>query len=117
MTYEVASQIKGRIDQLDGITATLVASQRPGLKDLHITNDFATKEHAITELFKITQIDVDKTIGVGDGHNDLHLFNAVKTKVAMGNAVPELKEAADRVIGRVDDDGLADYLGELADAV
>ena len=107
---DIALKLKAMFDEIDGIACTMVVAQREGMKDLHITNEFATKEHAITELLKIIQIDVDQTIGVGDGHNDLHLFAGVKTKIAMGNAVPELKEAADVVIGSVKDDGLAKYL-------
>lgn len=107
---DIALKLKTMFDEIDGIACTMVVAQREGMKDLHITNEFATKEHAITELLKIIQIDVDQTIGVGDGHNDLHLFAGVKTKIAMGNAVPELKEAADVVIGSVKDDGLAKYL-------
>lgn len=52
-------------------------------------------------------------IGIGDGANDIHLFNAVGLKVAMGNAVPSLKEKADIVIGHVTDDGLAQYFEDL----
>lgn len=110
------AETKTLVDELmkiDGITCTIVVAQRQGTKDIHITNEFATKEHAITELLKILQVDIDKTIGVGDGHNDIHLFASVKTKVAMGNAVPELKAAADVIIGGVPDDGLAEYLESI----
>ena len=108
-----ALNLKKQLDQIEGITITLVFAQRTGLIDIHITNEFATKEHAIAELLKIAQIDVDRTIGVGDGHNDLHLFAAVKEKIAMGNAVEELKERASKIIGSVKDDGLAIYLESL----
>jgi Cof subfamily protein (haloacid dehalogenase superfamily) len=108
-----AYKLKEKLDKIDGIVCTMVVAQREGMKDLHVTNEFATKEHAITELLKLIQVDVDQTIGVGDGHNDLHLFASVKTKVAMGNAVPELKAAADIVIGDVKNDGLAEYLESL----
>ena len=110
---EDAVELKNKLDQVEGITCTMVTAQRPGTRDLHITNEFATKEHAITELLKILQVDVDQTIGIGDGHNDLHLFAGVRTKVAMGNAVPELKAEADTVIGNVQEDGLAEYLESL----
>ncbi len=52
-------------------------------------------------------------IGIGDGHNDIHLFNAVGTKVAMGNAVAELQSVAEQVIGSVKEDGLAAYFETL----
>lgn len=110
---ELAVELKNKLDEVDGITCTMVTAQRLNTRDLHITNEFATKEHAISELIKILQVDVDQTIGIGDGHNDLHLFAGVLTKVAMGNAVPELKDASDIVIGSVNDDGLAEYLESL----
>lgn len=59
------------------------------------------------------QVDVDKTVCVGDGHNDMHLYASVKTKVAMGYAVPELKSVSDIVIGEVVNDGLAEYLESM----
>ncbi len=60
-----ARELKDRFDQIDGVVCTMVVAQRESMKDLHITNEFATKEHAITELLKIIQVDVDQTIGVG----------------------------------------------------
>lgn len=107
--YNLAQELSG----IPGIICTLVASYQPGLFDMHISNVQATKEHAVVELCKMLGIGSKDTIGVGDGHNDLHLFNAAGTKVAMGNAVPELKAAADVVIGSVKDDGLAHYINEL----
>ncbi|MFT4532476.1 MAG: Cof subfamily protein (haloacid dehalogenase superfamily) [Candidatus Saccharimonadales bacterium] len=114
LTNNEATAIKEKIDNLPNVTATIVTAQREGLKDLHVTNQFATKEHAIAEVLKLTQVDVDQTTGIGDGHNDLHLFAAVKNKIAMGNAAEELIAASDRVIGNVQDDGLADYLDEIS---
>lgn len=52
----------------------------------------------------------DEIIGVGDGYNDLALFEAVGLKVAMGNGVEELKAKADYITKHVDKDGLADVI-------
>lgn len=82
--------------------------------DLHITSSTATKEHAINELAQRLGLSAHELAGVGDGHNDIHLFNAVGRRVAMGNAVPELKSVADEIIGSVKDDGLAAYLRGLS---
>lgn len=65
------------------------------------------------ELCDLLNLDRSEVAGVGDGHNDIHLFNAVGHKVAMGNAVPELKEAADVVIGSVSENGLAEFLQDI----
>lgn len=113
LSPERADDLVEVINKIPGVTAVKTTAHKEGCNDVHIMSSFATKEHAVTELLKITQIDVDKTTAVGDGHNDIHLFAAVKNKIAMGNAVPELKQAADRVIGSVQDDGLAEYLSEL----
>ena len=93
----------------------MVLAQKPGCRDLHFINEFATKEHTIAELLKHLHIDKKDTIGVWDGHNDIHLFNAVGYKIAMGNAVEDLKQRADIIIGNVQDDGLATYLESLLD--
>lgn len=111
--HEVAPIIE-ELSSIEGIVSTLVVAQRPGYKDLHVTNRAATKEHAVIELLKLLELEQDNAIGIGDGHNDIHLFAAVGEKVAMGNAVPELIEAADRVVAEVSEDGMAQYLEELA---
>jgi HAD superfamily hydrolase (TIGR01484 family) len=85
-------------------------------RDLHIHSVKASKEHAVGELLRRLGVTKENSTVIGDGLNDLHLFVAGGTKVAMGNAVPELKEAADLVIKSVSEDGLADYLESLAKA-
>ena len=109
----VAPEIVAKLSKVEGVAVTLVVAQRPGFNDIHITNKGATKEHAITELLKMLKVDPKNTIGVGDGHNDIHLFNGVARKVAMANAVNELKTAADETIGPVSQDGFAQFLESL----
>ncbi len=110
----VAPEIVARLTAIEGIACTLVVAQRPGFNDIHITNRNATKEHAVDKLLTILKVDKEDTIGIGDGHNDIHLFNAVRHRVAMENSVEELKVAADEVIGNVVNDGFAAFLEKLA---
>lgn len=110
---EIAPEIVTKLSEIEGIAVTKVVAQREGFNDIHVTNRNATKEHAIAELLKILDVNQENTIGVGDGHNDIHLFNAVKHKVAMGNAVEELKSAANEIIDNVTEDGFAAYLERL----
>ena len=42
-------------------------------------------------------ISMDNTWAFGDSSNDLPMFEAAGLKIAMGNAVPELKKKADIV--------------------
>ena len=110
---EIAPEIHKKLLAIPEITCVKAVAQRPGMSDLHIINKSATKEHAVTELLKTINVTREKTIGIGDGHNDIHLFNAVHHKVAMANAVSVLKEKADQVIGSVKNEGLATYLQSL----
>lgn len=112
--HDEVMNLVNALSDIDGIAVTVVVAQRTGTNDIHVTNSVATKEHAIYELEKMIGVEKNEMIGIGDGHNDLHLFNAVGYKVAMGNAVNELKQVADKVIGYVTDDGLAEYFEELA---
>lgn len=107
-------ELKRLIEQSGNVSVVVVTGQQEGAREFHITHKEATKEHAIYELEKILGVTRQDTIGVGDGHNDIHLFSAVGYKVAMGNAVPELKESADQIIGSVKEDGLAEYFEGLA---
>lgn len=55
----------------------------------------------------------DEAIAFGDGENDLSMFEAVGTSVAMGNAWDLVKEAATYVTDDVDHDGVAHMLAKL----
>lgn len=108
-------QIMHRLSLIPGIVVSRALSWniKNGF-DIHITPKQATKEHAVVELCDMLRLDRSRVAGVGDSYNDLHLFNAVGYKIAMGNAASALKEAADQVINGVDEDGLAKFIIEVA---
>lgn len=54
------------------------------------------------------------TYGFGDSENDLTLFSEVDVSVAMGNAIPSVKERASYVTDSVLDDGVATGLERLS---
>jgi HAD superfamily hydrolase (TIGR01484 family) len=110
----LAREVFDQLKQVKGITCSLSVSHGPGQKDILITNKRATKEHAIAELLRILSVGRRHTTGIGDGHNDVHLFRGVHKKVAMGNAVDELRMAADTIIGDVSEDGLAVFVEGLS---
>jgi HAD superfamily hydrolase (TIGR01484 family) len=78
-----------------------------------ICNHAATKQHAILEVAKILGIKTDEIIGVGDGYNDFPLLMACGLKVAMGNAVDDLKAIADYIAPTVEEDGVADVINRF----
>lgn len=58
--------------------------------------------------------DAGTTYGFGDSENDLTLFGEVDVSVAMGNAIPAVKQQADYVTDGVLEDGVATGLEHLA---
>ena len=57
----------------------------------------------------------EQIIAIGDDVNDLPMIEHAGLGVAMGNAKPEVKAIADRIVGSNADDGLAEFLEELVD--
>lgn len=99
----IASSVKS-------IAINKVPSYKEGKFALVITDIHATKQHGILEVAKMLNLNTKDFIGVGDGGNDFPLLMACGLKVAMGNAVPELKEIADYVAPAVEEDGVADVI-------
>jgi hypothetical protein len=66
-----------------------------------------TKWSAIRRLARQWGIGDDAICAVGDDVNDIPMIRAAGLGVAMGNALPEVKAAADRVAPSQQDDGLA----------
>ena len=64
------------------------------------------KIHGVRAAFERYGISPQEAIAFGDGENDLSMFEAVGTGVAMGNAWDTVKERADYVTASVDDDGI-----------
>lgn len=54
----------------------------------------------------------DRIVAFGDNLNDLPLLRAADLPVAVGNALPEVKEAASVVIGNNDTDAVARFIEE-----
>ena len=52
----------------------------------------------------------EEAMAIGDGANDISIIRRAGIGIAMGNASPEVREAADYVTADVDDDGLAKAL-------
>lgn len=106
-----ARRLKSELSEISGISV-LYASSWSGKDniDIHITNQNATKQHALLQLAQILIIHPQEIIGVGDHENDLPLLLACGLKVAMGNAVPNLKAIADYIAPTLEKDGVVDVI-------
>lgn len=107
MPHTTATSIVKKIEQYPGVNAYIVSSWTEGAYDIHITHELANKKYALVSLASHLNIDLGSTMVVGDGGNDLPLFEVAGLKVAMGNSDQTLIERADWIAPSVDDDGLA----------
>ena len=74
------------------------------------TRKGATKERAILEVCSVCEIKTEEMIAFGDDYADVGMLKLCGKGIAMGNAIDEVKEKADLVIGSNDEDGIAEYL-------
>ena len=65
------------------------------------------------EVCSVCKIQPEDIISFGDDYADIGMLELCGTGVAMGNAIDEVRERADLVIGSNDEDGIAEYLAGL----
>lgn len=82
---------------------------------LDLAPEGVSKASALEQVRQRLGVAADRTVAVGDGRNDLEMFGWAARAVAMGNAEPEVVEAADEITGHVDDDGLVPVLDSVLD--
>ena len=69
-----------------------------------------SKASGVGEVLKTEDLKPVNAMMFGDGPNDMEIFDYVGLKIAMGNAVPEIKEKADYVTGTVEEEGIYEAL-------
>lgn len=106
----IADQFVQALSHIPTISVHKIPSWTPGKFDVSISHSEATKQNGILKVAEILGIETHEIIGVGDGYNDFPLLMACGLKVAMGNAVEDLKAIADYVAPSVEEDGVADVI-------
>jgi Cof subfamily protein (haloacid dehalogenase superfamily) len=96
--------LKGRVDILHASTS-LVEVMPKGV----------TKVTGICKLAASMEIPMDVIMAFGDFNNDAEMLAAVGLGIAVENASPRAKAAADLVIGSVEEHGPAEFLKEILD--
>ena len=79
------------------------------------TKKGVTKEKAITEICHVCKFAPENIIAFGDDFVDIGMLKLCGIGIAMGNAIEDVKQVADVVIGTNDNDGVANYLMETFD--
>ena len=77
-----------------------------GNQGADIVEQEASKAMGLRRLCEYYGIDLSHTIAFGDSMNDLEIIEEAGVGVAMGNALPAIKEAADYVTDPIDKDGV-----------
>lgn len=108
ISEKTADNIIKEASQIAHVTThKLLSPKDKTIFHVEISDSNASKMHGILEVARILKIRTHEIIGVGDGYNDFPLLMACGLKIAMGNAVPELKAIADFIAPSVEEDGVA----------
>jgi Cof subfamily protein (haloacid dehalogenase superfamily) len=74
---------------------------------LDVTHPLANKGVAFSEIAKVLDVPLTEIAAIGDGRNDVAMFERSGLSIAMGNASPEVQLAADFVTDSNSEDGFA----------
>jgi Cof subfamily protein (haloacid dehalogenase superfamily) len=80
---------------------------------LDITHSLANKGEALSAIAKLLAVPLAEIAVIGDGRNDVAMFKRSGLSIAMGNASPEVRQAADSVTGSNRDDGFAEAVERI----
>jgi hypothetical protein len=117
VALDVAAKIVGVSKNFDLLTqcehdvrATLadsasIARSQPYYLD--ITHPLANKGAAFSEIAKLLGVPLAEIAAIGDGANDVGMFERSGLSIAMGNAGPQVQRAADFVTESNSEDGFA----------
>jgi Cof subfamily protein (haloacid dehalogenase superfamily) len=100
---EAVSTIVSRYPEVDVLNFT-------GEDWYQIKSRRAAKQYALAEVCKRLGISMSETAAFGDDRNDIEMLRGCGIGVAVANAIPETKAAADHLCGDCDEDGVAKWI-------
>lgn len=87
-----------------------ISRHDPVAESIHITHLNAKKEIALEFVASFLHLKLDEIVGIGDSYNDLEFLSKCGLKIAVGNALPEVKKIADYVVSPYHEDGVAEAI-------
>ncbi|MGB9263597.1 MAG: Cof-type HAD-IIB family hydrolase [Pseudolabrys sp.] len=102
--FEFLAQCERDVRAVLGDQASVARSQ-PYYLD--VTHPLANKGGAFSEIAKLLGVPLAEIAAIGDGRNDVAMFERSGLSIAMGNAAPEVQRAADFVTDSNSEDGFA----------
>jgi Cof subfamily protein (haloacid dehalogenase superfamily) len=104
----IAEQFGAKVRLVEALPASLLAGGGAVPAALEMLPPAISKGTALAQLLREDfHLSPEEVIAFGDGENDLELLQVAGFGVAMGNANPVLKAAADHITASNDEDGLA----------
>ena len=94
-----------RIRKVTGVEATGALEN-----NIEVNAEGVHKGMALLKLGEIFGISREEIAAFGDGFNDTMMLKTVGMGVAMANAMPEVKKAADRLTDSNDEEGVARFI-------
>jgi hydroxymethylpyrimidine pyrophosphatase-like HAD family hydrolase len=88
--------------------SAFVARSQPYYLD--VTHPLANKGTALTDVAKLLGVPLAEIAVIGDGGNDIAMFERSGLSIAMGNASPEVQHAADLVTDSNEEEGFANAI-------
>lgn len=82
----------------------------PDITYVNATSQDADKGRALRHAAEVVGVELADLVAVGDGRNDLPMLAVAGTAIAMGNADPEVREAAHLIVPEVAEDGIVHAL-------
>lgn len=107
---EAAAEYEKILQSKHGEYASVYRSEEFFIEIMPKNVDKATSLDKMLETVGLTREDA---ICCGDGFNDITMIKYAGVGVAMGNAKPVVKEAADYITGTNDEDGLVEVIDEF----
>lgn len=92
------------VAELEGMPLSFAWS---GSHSIEITHAEATKAKGLKRVCRLLDIELEQTMAIGDSGNDIPMLREAGLGVAMGNAPPPVKVAANVVTGTNIQDGVA----------
>jgi Cof subfamily protein (haloacid dehalogenase superfamily) len=99
---EFISKVKNELQKIKGL-----AISSSFLDNIEVTDISAQKGIILAKVASKLGINKDEVLVIGDSFNDYSMFTEFTESVAMGNAVPEIKEIAKYITDTNDNDGVA----------
>jgi hydroxymethylpyrimidine pyrophosphatase-like HAD family hydrolase len=89
---------------------THISADRSQPYYLDVTHPRANKGEVVLMLSRLLAIPPEQIVTIGDMVNDVHMFNKSGVSIAMGNASPEVQQAATYVTSSNEQEGFANAM-------